>query len=204
MTVGLFAIDMQLPKSVSNFHCCSLPTRRLWLCQWKILDLRWAPQQQQKMVGEGRGEGERGEKRWVRPKSTLKSTVWKARSRSRAGVAIDWCCFYYFVWNSPVALLEALYAKENGAPRISPKVSRQLQDQIWSRKLWKVSILRPVELFLRFPSSRNFITQCHGNPSNLVKWIQSLSADFPFKFSASYLKPAKMAEMWILSGQWPR
>jgi len=39
------------------------------------------------------------------------SFMWEDRQKHRHYVHIDWCCFYYFLRNSLVALLEALFAR---------------------------------------------------------------------------------------------
>jgi len=88
---------------------------------------------------------------------------------------IDWCCFYYFVRNSPVALLEALFATNITsfslrAVLINSSIQWRITELIRGQRLWVI-------VFFTDSSACNDNAghQHHTKFNSLPQWICAVS-----------------------------
>ena len=76
--------------------------------------------------------------------------------------SIDWCCFYYFVRNSLVTLLEALFAGNFSSS--SPRYELSFRRISWALDWWLLSLLETIW----YPCLRVYVAQIHVDLSSLV------------------------------------
>jgi hypothetical protein len=107
---------------------------------------------------------------WMSVRRNLNSPILKTQCEESFKLGarkliLDWCCFYYFIRNGLVALLEVLRARWSIVER-NPKIS---SNEKW---LWDVLDLNIFEYFQNLEEAAIESTKCSAPKESVYNWLQ--------------------------------